>query len=168
MSLFFFFWKNNEIKLGFVYDLELKVNLLCNMLYAADTKFRLIPLNSLQDKVRSVGHGTLYMRWKKEIVQKCFFNRVRRQHSQNFDRETRWKAATCMMWYGRLTLRHKVVRIGVDGSGSGSCQIAGLAISGVERSGSVTRELVFQSRWERSFTVFCPFSAVLTIRTVPS
>jgi hypothetical protein len=32
--------------------------------------------------------------------------------------------------------------MGVDGTGSGSCPVAGFGISGVESSASITRELV--------------------------
>jgi hypothetical protein len=34
------------------------------------------------------------------------------------------------------------LRLGVDGTGSGSCPMAGFCISGVEQSGSATRALV--------------------------
>jgi hypothetical protein len=35
----------------------------------------------------------------------------------------------------------------VDGTGSGSCPVAGFGISGVEPSGSATRELKVNLRW---------------------
>jgi hypothetical protein len=42
----------------------------------------------------------------------------------------------------RWILGRKMMRMGGDGTDSGSCPVEGFGISGVEPSGSATRELV--------------------------
>ena len=44
--------------------------------------------------------------------------------------------------FGELSFGRSGFRWELDGTGSGSCAVAGFGISGVEPSGSATRELV--------------------------
>jgi hypothetical protein len=46
----------------------------------------------------------------------------------------------------------------VDGTGSGSCPVSGFGISGVEPSGSATRELlIFRLMQSSVFSLYVPF-----------